>query len=127
MAEIERLAQSKFGPQAHLRLLALAALAGMEKTAFERSADAELRKKSLRDAIQHTTEAVMLGKQIAPHHAFLVEGYGALAQLYVADKQTPEVIRCLKEALAITQFHPVDLKGQREQIEQEIAKWTKPE
>ncbi len=126
MVELERLAQSKFGPQAHLRLLSLAALAGMEKTAFERSADVELRKKSLRDAIQHATEAVALGKQIAPHHAFLAEGYGALAQLYLADKQMPEVIRCLKESLAITQFHPVDLKARREQIEQELAKWAKP-
>ena len=99
----------------------------MEKTAFERSADVEVRKKSLRDAIQHTTEAVTLGKQIAPHHSFLAEGYGALAQLYLADKQMPEVIRCLNEALAIAQFHPVDLKARREQIEQELAKWVKPQ
>ncbi len=124
--ELEKLTADTLGKQSLMRVLALGALAGAEKTAFERSPDAILREKSLRDAIAHTTEAITLGKQLAPRHPFLAEGYAALAQLQLANKQKPAAIQAVNEALAIAKFHPVDLKPLAERLERELANLRKP-
>ena len=125
-AELEKLAADKLGKQSYMRVIALGALAGAEKTAFERSPDPVLREKSLRDSIAHTTEAITLGKQFAPRHPFLAEGYAALAQLQLANKQKPAAIQAVNEALAIAKFHPVDLKPLAERLERELANLGKP-
>jgi tetratricopeptide (TPR) repeat protein len=115
--ELERLTLEKFGREGFFHIIALAALAGGENSAFERSPDPALKQKSLTDAVGHIRECIRAAETLAPRHPFLAEGYVVLAQLQVAQKQFAEARRSLAAARAIAWLHPVDLKPQSERID----------
>ncbi len=115
--ELEQLTLQKFGREGFFHIVALAALAGGENTAFERSADAALRAKSLTDAAEHTRECIRYAELLAPRHPFLAEGYFNLAQLLQARKDLAGAREALRKARAVAWFHPVDLKLLVERID----------
>jgi tetratricopeptide (TPR) repeat protein len=115
--ELEQLALRKFGRDGFFHIIALAALAGGENTAFERSPDTAFRQKCQRDATEHTRECIRSAEILAPRHPFLAEGHVVLAQLLIAQKQLPEARESLRKAREIARFHPVDLKPLTDRID----------
>lgn len=108
--ELERLMSSKLGKQNYLSLLALGALAGAEKSAFERSPDEAFRQQCKANAIAHINEGLTVGTIVSPKHPFLALGYEALAQLLIADNKPSQAIQAIHKALEIAQYHPEDLR-----------------
>lgn len=124
--ELEIAVSSKLGKRSYLSLLALGALAGAEKTACERSPDEAFRQQCKTDAINHLNEGLATGINVSPKHPFLAVGYETLAQILAADNKIPEAIQAIKNAQAIAQHHPNDMKAFANRLQERLKQLSEP-